>query len=208
MNPAHRMNPTLWRTCRMLSGSTRIQLIRLMHKKPGQNVATLARNLDISRPYASQELRRIQSRGLLKRRHEGSSLIYYFHADPQVPSAALLLRALRKTLNKWPPEHDEEISRIASGLGHERRIALATALLRAPMTSCDLLAEVPMSLCSYNLHLLTLKSSGFLIQIHRQFQFRSPRHPVGRALTKILQEDISRWPPFPLSSRLEMRHSL
>ncbi len=60
------LNPTLWRTCRMLTGTNRVRLLRELHDHPGQSVSQLAAALGIGPSDASQELRRIQSRGLLK----------------------------------------------------------------------------------------------------------------------------------------------
>jgi len=176
----------------MLTGSTRIRLIRLMHGEPGHNVATIAQALDISRPYASQELRRIQSRGFLKRIHQGSSLIYHFCPDPQVPTAAPLLKAIRHALTTLPAARDAEMSRIASGLAHERRIALVNTLLRSPKSSVELLNEIPMSWCCGQLHFQTLLASGFVVQTRQRYQFHTPSHPLGRALTELLRQGISR----------------
>ena len=192
MKPAPLLNPTLWRTCRMLSGSTRIRLLRQMHSEPGQNVAALAQALGISHPFASQELRRIQSRGFLKRTHQGSSIVYLLHADPQVPTAAPLLKAVLNSLITLPHTRDMEMALIASGLAHERRIALASSLLGAPQTAGQLLAEIPMSSCCQTLHLRMLMNSGLIIQTQQRYQSRTPPHPLGRALIQLLRQGISR----------------
>ena len=36
------LNPTLWRTCRILRGRARLGLLRQILKQPGQNVSPLA----------------------------------------------------------------------------------------------------------------------------------------------------------------------
>lgn len=176
----------------MLAGSTRIRLLRLLHSEPGQNVARLAQALQLSRPFASQELRRIQSRGLLGSVHQGASLIYRLSADPQVHTAQPLLKALRQALTSLPVDRDQEIALIASGLAHERRMAIAATLLQAPKTSSELRVELPMSGCSQYLHLQQLMSSGFVIQNGTSYEFHTPAHPLGRALTKLLQQGICR----------------
>lgn len=186
------LNPTLWRTCRMLSGSTRIKLLRQLHDRPGQNIATLASTLGICRPFASQEMRRIQSRGLLKPVRCGASLVYQPCADPQVSSAAPLLKAVQAALDTWPPHRDLEMAIIAAGLAHERRIAMAQSLMQSPKTSRQLLAEVPMAPCSWQLHIHALKASGFIAAHDKQLSFRTPAHPLGRALAKLLRQGASR----------------
>ncbi len=174
----------------MLAGSTRIRLLRRMHEHPGENIASLASALGICRPHASQEMRRIQSRGFLKPTHRGASLVYLPAADPQVPAAAPLWKAIQKALISLPQERDVEMKIIASGLAHERRIALASMLLHAPKTSGELLAELPMAPCSHYLHLESLMAGGFAIKKQQRFEFCTPAHPLGRALTRLLRQGI------------------
>ena len=186
------LNPTLWRTCRMLAGLTRIKLLRQLHDHPGQNIAMLADALGISRPYASQEMRRIQSRGLLRPTHRGASLVYHPCADPQVSTAAPLLKAVQNALDSLPPRRDGEMAAIAAGLAHERRIAMAKALRQRPKTSAQLLAEIPMAPCSLYLHLHALIASGFAAKDKTTISFKSPAHPLARALVKLLDQGVSK----------------
>ena len=79
------LNPTLWRTCKMLAGQTRIRLLRQLHRQPGPCVADLGKAVGIKRSDASQELRRIQSRGLLKSMRQGIPLVYRMEPDPKSP---------------------------------------------------------------------------------------------------------------------------
>jgi hypothetical protein len=193
------LNPTLWRTCRMLAGTTRIQLLRQLHDHPGQNIAMLARALGICRPYASQEMRRIQSRGWLRPTHHGASLVYCPCADPQVPSAAPLLRAVQTALDHMPPRRDIEMTSIAAGLAHVRRIAMAKSLMQSPKTSGQLLAAIPMAPCSHYLHLRTMIAGGFVAEKGPGLRFQVPPHPLGRALAKQLRQDDSAEEPFSSS---------
>jgi len=176
----------------MLAGSTRIRLLRLLHSELGLNVTRLAQTLQLSRPFASQELRRIQSRGLLGSVHQGASLIYRLSADPQVKTAQPLLKALQKVLTSLPPARDQEMALIASGLAHERRMAIAAALLHAPKTASELRVKMPMSSCSQHLHLQQLRSSGFVIKNGKRYEFHTPAHPLGQALTGLLRQGICR----------------
>lgn len=182
------LNPTLWRTCRMLAGTTRIKLLRQLHDRPGQNIASLAQALGIGRPYASQEMRRIQSRGLLKPTHCGASLVYGLCADPQVSSSAPLLKAIQTALQSLPENRDVDMATLAAGLAHERRIAMARSLLQSPKTPSRLLAEIPMAPCCFYLHLRTLAAGGFVIKRKRKLSIQIPPHPLGKALVKLLRQ--------------------
>ena len=173
----------------MLAGPTRIRLLRQLHDHPGQNIAALAGALGICRPYASQEMRRIQSRGLLKRMQRGASMIYLLRADPQVSSAAPLLKAVQRALDTLPPWRDREMLTLAAGLAHERRIAMAQSLMRSPKTPPQLRAEIPMARCSYHLHLRTLTASGFATISKNVLTFRVPAHPLAKALARLLQPE-------------------
>jgi DNA-binding IclR family transcriptional regulator len=182
------LNPTLWRTCKMLAGQKRIQLLRQLNAQPGQNVADLGKAVDVKRSDASQELRRIQSRGLLKSQRMGRPLIYRMEADPQVSSAAPLLKAIRTALASYPPERDPEMCIIANGLAHEHRIGLARALLAGPRTMADMHAGLSLSAFGLAQHVQTLVESGFATRKSHLIYFRVPPHPLARALAKLLHQ--------------------
>lgn len=186
------LNPTLWRTCRVLAGANRIKLLRQLHDHPGQNIASLAQSLGIGRPYASQEMRRIQSRGFLRPAKCGASLVYSPAADPQVSSAAPLLKAVWTALDHLPAARDADMTVLAAGLAHERRIALARSLLQAPRTPSQLITEHPMAPCSFYLHLRKLTAAGFIMKRKRQLWFQTPGHPLGKVLVQLLREGVAR----------------
>ena len=186
------LNPTLWRTCRVLAGATRIHLLRHLHAHPGQNLTSLAAALGISLPYASQEMRRIQSRGLLQATHRGASLVYRLRPDPQVATAAPLLKAVQTALDHLSPQRDGEISVIATGLAHERRIAMARLLLLSPQSNRQMLTAIPLAPRSHYLHLRSLITGGFVESSNNRLVFRTPPHPLGRALVRLLRQGVSR----------------
>ncbi len=174
----------------MLAGTTRIRLMRQLHHQPGQNIAELAANLGISRPYASQEMRRIQSRGFLQATRRGASLVYWFRPDPQVATAAPLLKAVRTALDQLAPAKDAQIAAIAAGLAHERRIAMARALMHSAGPPRQLRIALPMAPRSFQLHLRTLGAGGFVRSTRCGLRFQTPAHPLGRALARLLRQDI------------------
>ena len=182
------LNPTLWRTCRVLAGPTRIKFLRQIHDHPGQNVSALAECVQIGVSAASQDLRRIQSRGLLQADRKGPLLIYRMGADPQVPSAAPLLKALRKTFESFSPEQDEQMISIATGLSHPRRIAIAKIVMTSPIRVTSLRLAMQMSPCPMHHHLKTLAAGGWTQLDNHHLIFRVPPHPLAQALAKQLQD--------------------
>ncbi|HPT17235.1 MAG TPA: MarR family transcriptional regulator [Kiritimatiellia bacterium] len=182
------LNPTLWRTCKMLSGPTRIRLLRQLHQRPGLNVSELGAFVGIKRADASQELRRIQSRGLLKSARHGCPLVYSMQPDPQVASAAPLLKAIEAALKSRPSERDLEMCILTHGLAHERRIRIAQALLKSPQSLADLGPLVNIPAPSLAKHVRAMIKSGFAIKRNSQIHFSEPRHPLAHALVSLLKQ--------------------
>ncbi len=181
------LNPTLWRTCRMLAGSTRIRLLRELHDRPGQSVGQLADSVGIGESDASQELRRIQSRGLLKSERLGARVIYRLEPDPQVTSAAPLLKALIRTMDAHPSHRDETIGRIAAGLAWPRRVAIAQALMTAPKTVIELSVDLRWSSFAVFNHAGLMRKAGWIRNIEGRMHLTVPDHPLGEALARLLK---------------------
>ena len=179
------LNPTLWRTCRALSGRTRLGLLRNVLKQPGANVSQLAELLAIGISDASQELRRLQSRGLLKRSCQGASVVYLPIPDPQVPSAAPLLKALQTAWNVHSGEI-EEVARRAMGLACERRVSIVRALAQQPRSAVDLANLVRTGPDNLKKHLSILRESGWVAKEGKVLVLCPTTHPVQAALLKLL----------------------
>ncbi len=187
-----KLNPTLWRTCKMLAGKTRIRLLRQLHGHPGEGVTALGRRAGLKEAAASQELRRIQARGLLQAERRGLRLIYRMAADPQVVSATPLLKAIQTALSDLPPERDEEMAVIAAGLAHGRRIRIVRALLAGPVSAAELPFAVRIPAHPFQVHLETLLASGFAIRTPVGLQFTVPDHPLAKALAKLIRQGAAR----------------
>ena len=186
------LNPTLWRTCKMLAGPTRIRLLRQLLATPDEGVSALGRHVGIREATASQELRRIQSRGLLQSNRRGPLLVYRMVADPQVSTAAPILKALQTALRERPPEQDAEICHLAFGLAHPRRILLLQTLLKSPCSLSELQFDSRISAHPFHEHLRTLLHSGFAVRAESRLRSAVPDHPLARALVRLLQQGVTR----------------
>lgn len=184
----HNLNPTLWRTCRMLCGPTRIRLLRGLEENPGRNVSEMAQAVGIGLSAASQDLRRIQSRGLLQTERRQASLIYRFGADPQVPSATPILKALRTALSGGSPAEDARIQTIARGFAHPRRIDLLRSLMNSPKSAFALHKELHLPFRTVNRHLRTLLECGLVRRDNRILHPAPPNHPLAKSLLKLLPQ--------------------
>ena len=186
------LNPTLWRTCRMLAGITRMKLFRELYTNPGLSVSALGHLAGIRQPAASQELRRIQSRGLLRAERRGRILCYYMAADPQVSSASSLLKAIQVAFSGLPPENDRLMCNIAAGLSHERRIQMVRALMPGPSLPVELQHTLHIPPRPFQLHLQKLLTSGFVVRTNEHLHWTVPNHPLAAALAKLLQQGVVR----------------
>jgi DNA-binding transcriptional ArsR family regulator len=186
------LNPTLWRTCKMLAGHTRIDLLRALATYPGEGVSSLGRRVNIAEPTASQELRRIQSRGLLQSERQGPWLVYRLAADPQVSSAAPLLKAILTALDQFSPERDADMCVLAAGLAHERRIRMFRHLLGGPGTLGDLAFALRIPSNPFGVHLRTLQAGGWTVRSGNRLTATVPNHPLAKALAKLIQQGLVR----------------
>lgn len=182
------LNPTLWRTCRVLAGQTRLAFLRQLHIHPGQSVSSLAQAVQVGLSDASQELRRLQSRGLLQVERKGRFTVYRLGADPQVPSAAPLLKALKACLASSTPEQDPSIIQIATGLAHARRITIAQTLIHTPCSFPSLQSSLQIPQNALSRHINVLLRSGLVRREGRFLFFSPPRHPLAQALARLLRD--------------------
>ena len=187
--PMSKLHPTLWRTCRILSGKTRLELLRQVVEQHSQTVSELADHLKISMPRASQELRRLQSRGLIQARRSGMTVQYHPTPDPLVSTAAPLVHAMKDTFRLFPAPEDEVAIRIAIGFSHIRRLVLLRLLQIGPMDIQTLENLSGMSRDALNRHLRILQTANLVRREGKFIQIdNSNSHPLARTLFNILQE--------------------
>lgn len=179
------LNPTLWRTCRILAGKTRLSLLRRLLKDPGQTVTRLAEIEELSVSRASQELRRLQSRGLLRAERTGAWVRYRPLPDPQVPSARPILQAVGEMYSRFPAAADEQILATAAGLSHARRIDLVRALRAGPADIAELCLRVPMPSISLWRHLRELEAGGWAERDGRRWKLAANDSPLAKCLLSL-----------------------
>ncbi len=184
-----KLSPTLWRTCRILSGKTRLELLRRVIGTTNQTISDLAEHLKLSMPRASQELRRLQSRGLLQASRSGMTVLYHPTPDPLVSSAAPLLHAMKDTFRLYPDSDDDSTIRIAVGFSHIRRLLLLRLLQIGPMDTQTLENLSGMSRDALNRHLKTLQTAHLICREGKQIHLDDTNsHPLAQTLLQILKE--------------------
>lgn len=182
MNEKNGLSPTLWRTCRVLAGPTRLGLLREIIQKPDRTVKELGEALAISETRTSQELRRLQSRGLIQRTRKGRWVTYRAVSDPLVASARPLLMAMKAVLAEAGATADTETLRIAAAFANSRRQDLVKALLGGPVSSKELRRQLGLSPVTLSRHLRQLREAGVIQRRGRQWETAAFRHPLIHAV--------------------------
>lgn len=180
------MNPTLWRTCRVLSGKTRVLLLRRLLQEPGRTVTQLAEAERLSLSRASQELRRIQSRGLLHAERVGAFVRYRPLPDPQVSTAKPILQAIRDMWDRFPLGAEGHILSIAAGLAYSRRIDIVRELCTGPLGSAALQSAVRLPAISLWRHLHGLRQNGWVEREERLWKLAANDYPLAKCLLGLL----------------------
>lgn len=180
------LSPTLWRTFRVLSGPTRLSLFRRIIEGPGQCVTQLAKAEKISIPRASQELRRLQSRGLVGVERPGRFVQYYPESDPLVASAKPILRAMQEVCRRIPASGDAQTARLAHGVSHEKRIAVVRALRNGGQTIQELQASLGISPKNFRHHLKFLEAGGWVERDGRTLKRSANDSPLAKCLLELL----------------------
>ena len=184
-----KLSPTLWRTCRILSGKTRLALLRRVIGTTNQTISDLAEHLELSMPRASQELRRLQSRGFIQATRSGITVIYHPTPDPLVSTAAPLLQAMQETFLHFPDLGDDSAISIAIGFSHPRRLLILRLLQIGPMDTQTLENLSGMSRDALNRHLKKLQGAHLVFRKGKQIHLdESNSHPLALALLCILKE--------------------
>ena len=181
------LHPTLWRTCRVLAGETRLRLLRQVVQHPGQTVTSLANATDIKLSRASQELRRLQSRGLIQAERNRNTVKYFPVSDPLVPTAKPLLDSMKSAFMHPHPATDALAIGIATALSHPRRIAILAELQKGPRHINEMKTAVHIPAVSLHRHLRLLQRLDLARHARRTWCFIPNRHPLTQCLMRILK---------------------
>jgi DNA-binding transcriptional ArsR family regulator len=172
----------------VLAGGTRLALLRAVIDSPDQTVTGLANRLELSLPRTSQELRRLQARGLIHAHRRSQHVLYRPVPDPLVSTAAPLLQAMRDTFAQGAPSEDNHAIRVATGFSHVRRLVLVRLLQQEPMPARTLEIRAGMSRDAINRHVHLLQDAGVVRRIGRKIELAAPAHPLAKCLLGILAD--------------------
>jgi len=178
-----KLQPTLWRTCRIIACETRLQLLWHIFEEGEACVGQLAEWVGITQPTASNQLRSLNARGLILSRREKQKVIYRAKANQAVDFAPELLEALRQCHERAMPF--KTVIRQATAFTHGRRIEVVRALNGKKLSFGKLLNATGISPAALSRHLEKLEARGFIKKTDGIYRLAWPGNPLGRALIKI-----------------------
>src|SRR5205823_6101436 len=182
MPPSHQ--PTLWRTCRVLANRKRLQMLALLIRQPNQTVSSVAHQMRLSLPAASQYLRALEGRGLLTCRRVGLQVGYRPAVTTTEGAAGEILRALRVVFHRRT-QTVEAVFKLATAFTHPRRIAVFRAVKSGADSFGKLRAATHISARALSRHLAKLEARGFLKSDMEFYELTDLAHPFGRVLARL-----------------------
>ena len=177
------LQPTLWRTCRIIASETRLHLLWLLFSEDSLCVADLAQAVGISDQNASTQLRAQSARGLITPVRKKLKVFYHPEVNTDVAHAETLLDALHLCFKTKIPT--TTIIRQATAFTHIRRIEIVRALNRTPLSFEELNIATHISPTALSNHLNKLSARNFIKLTNGVYRLQTPRNSFGRVLMDV-----------------------
>jgi len=183
------LQPTLWRTCRILAHVTRLACLKAVFENPSSTVSEVAGRLSVPVNQASMFLRALQARGLIQAQRHSRWVRYAPFADPLVPGSRILLNALRRALFVGK-DSEADIQRTLTGFTHPRRLVILAQLQKSRSVSFEELAvATQISVPALSRHLSKLTARALVSCTEQEWRLVVHPNPVARALLRLIQSD-------------------
>lgn len=182
MSTASPLQPTLWRSCRVLANRRRLRILELLADDSELTVTAVAQQLPLPMPVASQYLRALEARGLLQAHRRGRHVSYRLSPPRNPTRLQPVVDALRDGF-RHHPGFAEQAFRWATAFTHPRRIALYRAVRTGHHTPERLRAATGISRFALARHLAKLAARGFIRRRgERGWELATPQEAFPRAL--------------------------
>jgi len=184
------LQPTLWRTCRILANGRRLACLNAVVLHPGESVGEIAARVRMPQDQASLCLRALQARGLLHACRDGRWVRYFPRPDPLVPTAAPLLAAMTRAVvdEKRTVKH---LVHCLTAFTHPRRLDILLCLRQsASLAFSKLLRQSGMSSPALVRHLRKLQARGLIIERRDGWTLAPAREPLVDVLLRLLRQKL------------------
>jgi len=177
------LQPTIWRTCRVLSNTRRLLCLKEVLTTPGNTVKLIAEQLRFSPDHTSLCLRALQARGLIQAKRHSRWVRYHPVPDSSVAIAEPILAAMERALI------DDRLSTAAivgtlTAFTHPRRLRILRQLyLDVRQTPNNLSRETDVNPQALWRHLDKLRRRGFAAQTSDGYwQLTDTLTPLAKAI--------------------------
>lgn len=179
------LQPTLWRTCRVLANRNRLRILAQLVRRQPQTVSQLAACVSFTLPVASQSLRALESRGLLKVKRIRRRVEYHTPSNAEAGALADLIAALKTALRREPVP-TARIIKLATAFTHPSRIGIYRYLHGRRKTRIQIQSGIPISAPALSRHLGKLVARGF-VKLDDVGRCTAIKHPeaIGQALAAL-----------------------
>jgi len=172
-----------WKICRTIANSTRLKLLWLLFERDELCVSQLQSLSGMTQSNASNQLKLLNSQGLILSRRKKMNVIYRAEAAADAADAAALLRALKHCHAESVPF--TAVIRQATAFTHERRIEIVCALDKSPRSFNELIEATGMGSSALSRHLRKLESRGVVQSAAGSYDVSRPDTAFGSAVLKI-----------------------
>ncbi len=187
MHPPLLLQPTLWRTCRVLANHTRLKIVGLLLHEPNLSVSAVADRLRLPLSLASEYLRALEARGLLTASRLKQRVKYQPCPGTTSAPGSILLTALRADFRSQT-QTVASIFRLATAFTHPRRIEIFRALKGTPRTLDQLGVVTGIPARALRRHVGKLEARGFVICHEGIHLIVNQPGGFGRALARLALE--------------------
>jgi DNA-binding transcriptional ArsR family regulator len=178
------LNPTLWRTCRVIANDARLKLLRILFEEGENSVTMLGRQTALAEPHASLHLRLLSSRGLITPRSVDKWVYYSATPNRAVNHASEILNALEQSFADAEMDNGK-IVETATAFTHPRRLVIARHLQHGALPAGELSSRTKISPRALYRHLAKLATRR-IVQFENDLYFLGkPSKPLGATLLSI-----------------------
>jgi predicted transcriptional regulator len=186
------LNPTLWRTCRMLANARRLRIIHHLIDREPQTLTQLAKACKMSISACSQYTRQITARGICREIRNGRFAYFDLYPDPAISYSELLLESLIRSLKLAKQNYKGQIADLTA-YTHVSRMRIVRHIKQHGVTSTSEMKRVlHISRPALLRHIQKLKRRNTLEAVKTGgYQLRQPKTILAKALLVIATGQLS-----------------
>lgn len=183
---AKTLQPTLWRTCRVLAHTTRLKMFAAVVREPERTVSAIARQFKLPLPVTSMYLRALEARGFLVSKRQGRWVTYRVSTSDG-PIAPLV--AAMASSSKRNTAFEDATFKSVTAFTHPRRIHVYRCLADHPQALARLHVATGIPGRALLRHLHKLKTRKFVVYRRGPpgtYVAHKGVNAVGRALAELV----------------------